>query len=100
MGLAVQGLLEGVELLVQVAELGVQGQSLEEPVSLRLLQGAVLCCQRKQGFLELRERVWVCLGRCAGILLWEVPGQRLCHLGVSVNLGCLSCGIYFLCSDS
>ena len=62
---------------MQVAELGVQGQSLEEPVSLRLLQGAVLCCQRKQGFLELRERVWVCLSRRAWILLGKVPGEGL-----------------------
>jgi hypothetical protein len=100
LGLTIQCLLEGVELLVQVAEFGVQCQSLEEPVSLRLLEGAVLIFYRLQGFLELGERVWVCLGGQTRTLLWEVPGEGLSHLGVSVHLGSLCCGIYFFSWDS
>ena len=53
LGLAIESLLDGVELLVQVAELGVQGQSLEEPVCLRLLKGAVLSFKGLQSFLKL-----------------------------------------------
>jgi hypothetical protein len=92
LGLAIESLLDGVELLVQVAELGVQGQSLQEPVSLRLLQGAVLIFQSLQSFLKLGQRVWVCLSRNARILLRKVPGEGLSYLGVSVNLGGLSRG--------
>lgn len=100
LGLAIQCLLEGIELLSQVAEFGVQCQSLEEPVTLRLLEGAVLIFERLQGFLELRERVWVCLGGQARTLLWEVPGEGLSHLGVGVHLGSLCCGFYFFSWDS
>ena len=92
LGLAIESLLDGVELLVQVAELGVHGQSLKEPVSLRLLQGAVLIFQSLQSFLKLGKRVWVSLGRHARILLRKVPGEGLSYLGVSVNLGSLSRG--------
>ena len=67
--LAIQTLLYGVELLVQVAELGVHGESLQEPVTLQLLERAVLIFQSLQSFLNLGERVWVSLSRHARILL-------------------------------
>lgn len=92
LGLAIESLLDGVELLVQVAELGVQGQSLQEPVSLRLLEGAVLSFQGLQSFLKLGQRVRVCLSHNARIKLGEVPGEGLSYLGVGVNLGGLSRG--------
>jgi hypothetical protein len=77
---------------VQVAELGVHGESLQEPVTLQLLEGAVLIFQSLQSFLKLGERVWVSLSRHTRILLWKVPGEGLSYLGVSVNLGSLSRG--------
>jgi hypothetical protein len=87
---------------VQVTELGVHGQSLQEPVTLRLLDGAVLVFQTLQGFLKLGKRVWVSLSCHGRILLWEVPGKGLSYLGVSVHLRSLcrgGLGIYYFFGD-
>jgi len=75
---------------LQIAELSVHVESLEQPVTLLLLQSRVLLPEALQLPLHLWERVRLRLGLQRGVRGWEVPVLGLGCLTILVGLWGLS----------
>jgi len=81
---------------LQIAELSVHVESLEQPVTLLLLQSRVLLPEALQLPLHLWERVRLRLGLQRGVRGWEVSVLRLGCLTILVGLWGLSWWVLLL----